>query len=117
MKDLLITLLNTAFLGRTAFQYGWRGVRSAEGRANAMVQPKPAFFTVSDWEMRVFRKIGLPKWKDRLPQFNPRFDKAAPQIRAGYGIPRPFFCSSTCRAEVIHYVISVLGWVSLVFVC
>ena len=31
-------------LVRTAFRYGWRSVRSAAGRADAMVRPKPAFF-------------------------------------------------------------------------
>ena len=36
MKDLLITLLNTAF---------WFGLHfGTEGRADAMVRPKPAFF-------------------------------------------------------------------------
>ena len=98
-------------LVRTAFRYGWRGVRSAEGRADAVVRPKPA---VSDWEMRFFRKIGLPKWKDRLPQFNPEFDKR--HLKSGRDTAYlDRFLFITCRAEVIHYVIGVLGWVSLVF--
>ena len=80
-------------LVRTAFRYGWRGVRSAEGRANAMVRPKPAFF-------HGFRlgNAGFPHLKSgRDTAYLDRF------------------LFITCRAEVIHYVIGVLGWVSLVF--
>lgn len=64
--------------------------------------------------MRVFRKIGLPKWKDRLPQFNPEFDKR----HLKFGRDTAYldrFLFITCRAEVIHYVIGVLGWLSLFF--
>ena len=88
MKDLLITLLNTAFW--VGLHFGTAGVFCALPKdvQTRWFDPNRRFFTVSDWEMRVFRKIGLPKWKDRLPQFNPEFDKR--QIRAGYGIPRPF---------------------------
>ena len=64
--------------------------------------------------MRVFRKIGLPKWKDRLPQFNPEFDKR--HLKSGRDTAYlDRFLFITCRAEVIHYVIGVLGWVSLTF--
>ena len=70
MKDLLITLLNTAFW--FGLHFGTAGAVCALPKdADAVVRPQPTVFTVSDWEMRVFRKIGLPKWKDRLPQFNP----------------------------------------------
>ena len=96
-------------LGRTAFRYGWRGVRSAEGRANAVVRPEPTVF-------HGFRlgNAGLPKWKDRLPQFNPEFDKR--HLKSGRDTAYlDRFLFITCRAEVIHYVIGVLGWVSLTF--
>ena len=64
-------------LVRTAFRYGWRGVR-------------------------------------RLPQFNPEFDKR--HLKSGRDTAYlDRFLFITCRAEVIHYVIGVLGWVSLVF--
>ena len=75
MKDLLITLLNTAFW--VGLHFGTAGAVCAlpQGVQTRWFDPNRRFFTVSDWEMRVFRKIGLPKWKDRLPQFNPEFDK------------------------------------------
>lgn len=75
MKDLLITLLNTAFW--VGLHFGTAGAVCALPKdvQTRWFDPNRRFFTVSDWEMRVFRKIGLPKWKDRLPQFNPEFDK------------------------------------------
>ena len=30
---------------------------------------------VSEKEMTLYRRLRLPRWKDRLPQFNPEFDK------------------------------------------
>ena len=67
MKDLLITLLNTAFW--VGLHFGTAGAVCALPKdvQTRWFDPNRRFFTVSDWEMRVFRKIGLPKWKDRLP--------------------------------------------------
>ena len=114
MKDLLITLLNTAFW--FGLHFGTAGVVCALPKdvQTRWFDPNRRFFAVSDWEMRVFRKIGLPKWKDRLPQFNPEFDKR--HLKSGRDTAYlDRFLFITCRAEVIHYVIGVLGWVSLVF--
>ena len=109
MKDLLITLLNTAFW--FGLHFGTAGAVCALPKDVQMrwFDPNRRFFTVSDWEMRVFRKIGLPKWKDRLPQFNPEFDKR--HLKSGRDTAYlDRFLFITCRAEVIHYVIGVLGW-------
>lgn len=114
MKDLLITLLNTAFW--FGLHFGTAGAVCALPKdvQTRWFDPNRRFFTVSDWEMRVFRKIGLPKWKDRLPQFNPEFDKR--HLKSGRDTAYlDRFLFITCRAEVIHYVIGVLGWLSLVF--
>ena len=111
MKDLLITLLNTAFWGRTAFRYGWRILCSAEGRADAVVRPKPAFFTVSDWNagLRDHRN-GRTGCRSLIP--NLTSGALSNPADTAY---LDCFLFNTCRAEVIHYVIGVLGWVSLVF--
>ncbi|MFR4414424.1 MAG: hypothetical protein ACLT4C_03675 [Butyricicoccus sp.] len=61
---------------------------------NAMVRPKPAFAFRSKWG---FPQDHLPKWKDRLPQFNPEFDKRH-QIRRDTAYSTVLFI--TCRAEV-----------------
>lgn len=101
-------------LVRTAFRYGWRGVRSAEGRADAMVRPKPRFSRFPTGKCGFSARSVCRKWKDRLPQFNPEFDKR--HLKSGRDTAYlDRFLFITCRAEVIHYVIGVLGWVSLVF--
>ena len=99
MKDLLITLLNTAFW--VGLHFGTAGVFCAlpQDVQTRWFDPNRRFFTVSDWEMRVFRKIGLPKWKDRLPQFNPEFDKR--HLKSGRDTAYlDRFLFITCRAEV-----------------
>ena len=64
--------------------------------------------------MRWYRRIGLPKWKDRLPQFNNDFDKRRlrKKLSAAY---LEEFIFNTCRAEVIHTGIALLGYLSLLF--
>ena len=114
MKDRLSTLLNTAFW--FGLHFGTAGAVCALPKdvQTRWFDPNRRFFTVSDREMRVFRAIGLPKWKDRLPQFNPEFDKRhLANGRDPAYLDRFLFI--TCRAEVIHYVIGVLGWLSLFF--
>ncbi len=101
MKDLLITLLNTAFW--VGLHFGTAGAVCALPKdvQTRWFDPNRRFFTVSDWEMRVFRKIGLPKWKDRLPQFNPEFDKR--HLKSGRDTAYlDRFLFITCRAEVIR---------------
>ena len=102
MKDILITLLNIAFW--FGLHFGTAGAVCALPKdvQTRWFDPNRRFFTVSDWEMRFFRAIGLPKWKDRLPQFNPEFDK---RYLANGRDPAYLdrFLFITCRAEVIHY--------------
>lgn len=71
-------------------------------------------FRVSSREMNFFRRIRLPKWKDRLPQNGHGFDKRhlPGKINADY---LKKFIFITCQAEVIHYLIAVFGFLSLFF--
>ena len=104
MKDLLNTLLNTAFW--FGLHFGTAGAVCAlpKDMQTQWFDPNRRFFTVSDWEMRVFRKIGLPKWKDRLPQFNPEFDKR--HLKSGL-----VFCllSADRTAWLIRYAVIALA--------
>ena len=74
--------------------------------------PGKRFFRVSDCEMNFYRRIALPKWKDKLPQFNADFDKRhlKKELSPAY-VDR--FLYVTCRAEMIHLAIPVLGYLSL----
>ncbi|MCB6365298.1 hypothetical protein LI291_03745 [Intestinibacillus massiliensis] len=73
-----------------------------------------AFFRVSQVEMRFYRKIRLPEWKDRLPQYNRDFDKRGlpAEVTEGYLLEYRFI---TCQAEAVHYLIAALGYLSLLF--
>lgn len=110
----ILTLLNTAFwLG---LHFGFAGLvthLSPAVQARRFDHRRPRF-AVSAGEMRFYRRIALPKWKDRLPQWNNDFDKRhlRKQMSAEY---LEEFIFNTCRAEVIHLDIALLGWLSLLF--
>ena len=71
---LEITLLNTVFW--TALHFGTAELVThlpldVQHRLFDWQRP---FFHVSEKEMTLYRHLPLPRWKDRLPQFNPEFD-------------------------------------------
>lgn len=72
------------------------------------------FFRVSEREMAFYRRIRLPRWKDRLPQFNPEFDKRHLAVSPTPAYLRKFL-EVTCHAEMIHELIALLGFLSLFF--
>ena len=111
-STLVISLLNTAFW--FALHFGTAELLThlpARTRARLFDWRRP-FYQVSPREMAFYRRIRLPRWKDRLPQFNPEFDK-----RHLAGRPSPAylraFLEVTCHAEVIHELIALLGFLSL----
>lgn len=114
MPAWALTLLNTAFwLG---LHFGFAGLlthlpQALQQRWFDCRRPR---FAVGAGEMRWYRRIGLPKWKDRLPQFNSDFDKRhlRKKLSAAY---LEEFIFNTCRAEVIHMGIALLGYLSLLF--
>ena len=91
---LEITLLNTVFW--TALHFG-----TAELVAHLPLDVQ-------------YRRLRLPRWKDRLPQFNPEFDKRhlAASLTPAY---LREFLGVTCHAEIIHELIALLGFFSLFF--
>ncbi len=114
MDAWLLTLLNTAFW--LTLHYGFAGFvthlpKSLQTKWFDHQRPR---FQVSDKEMAWYRRINLPKWKDHLPQFNRDFDKRhlRKNLSAEY---LEIFLFNTCRAEVIHVAIAILGWLSLLF--
>lgn len=114
MPAWALTLLNTAFwLG---LHFGFAGLLTHLPREvqRRWFDHRRTRFIVGAGEMRWYRRIGLPRWKDRLPQFNSDFDKRhlRKSLSAGY---LEEFIFNTCRAEVIHTGIALLGWLSLLF--
>lgn len=112
MSTLAITILNTVFW--VVLHFGFAGIlthlpETIQRRWFDHCRPR---FRTGDGEMAFYRRIRLPYWKDRLPQFNSDFDKRhlRSQLSAAY---LEEFIFITCRAEVIHVGIFLLGWLSL----
>ncbi len=72
------------------------------------------FFEVSQGELSFYRRIKLPAWKDRLPQYNKDFDKRHLRNEMTPAYVREFLFM-TCQAEIVHYSIAVAGYLSLFF--
>ena len=111
---LTITILNTVFWTTLHF-----GVAEALIRLPAPMQARlydwrRPCFQVSEREMAFYRRIRLPRWKDRLPQFNPEFDKRRLPLQITPDYLRRFL-QVTCHAEIIHEAIAALGFFSLFF--
>jgi hypothetical protein len=75
---------------------------------------KRIFFIVSEKEIWFYKKIYLPKWKDKLPQYNKGFNKKNlfNKISKEY---LELFINVTCQAEMVHYIIIALGYFSVFF--
>ena len=114
MKDLLITLLNTAF---------WFGLHF--GTAGAVCALRRTCRRNGSTQTGVFSRFPTGKcgFSARSVCRNGRTGcrSSIPNLTSGTSNPGrdtaylDRFLFITCRAEVIHYVIGVLGWVSLVF--
>ena len=113
-KTVLISIINIVFW--LVVFYGTAGVIVAlpkKWQINVFDSER-SFYTVSEREMRFYRQIRLPKWKVKLPQHNTDFEKRhlAKDITRDYLLKYIFV---TCRAEVIHYVTGIVGYLSLFF--
>ena len=113
-STLVIALLNTAFW--FALHFGIAELLTSlptETQRRLFDWNRP-FFRVSEREMAFYRRIRLPRWKDRLPQFNPEFDKRHLAVSPTPAYLRKFL-EVTCHAEMIHELIALLGFLSLFF--
>ncbi|MCI2055676.1 MAG: hypothetical protein LKJ86_00880 [Oscillibacter sp.] len=111
---LMMTVVNSAFW--FFLHFGLAGLVTAlpQDVKARLFDPARPCFQVSDGEMRFYRKIHLPRWKDSLPQFNPEFDKRHLRVQLTEGYLNEFLLI-TCKAEFIHVAIAVLGFLSLLF--
>lgn len=113
-KTVLVSLINIVFW--LVVFYGTAAVIVAMPRKwqKKWFNSSNTFYRVSEREMRFYRRISLPKWKDKLPQYNKDFEKRhLPQeITKEYLLTYIFM---TCRAEIIHYITGIVGYLSLFF--
>ncbi|MBQ8637049.1 MAG: hypothetical protein IJ423_03560 [Clostridia bacterium] len=113
-KTVLISLINIVFW--LVVFYGTAGIIVALPNKwqKKLFDSERRFYTVSEREMNFYRQIRLPKWKDKLPQHNADFEKRhlPKEITKDYLLKYIFV---TCRAEIIHYVTGIVGYLSLFF--
>ncbi|MDO4618405.1 MAG: hypothetical protein Q4B31_02660 [Clostridia bacterium] len=115
MTTIFITIINVLFWLFTFYGFSNMIVGLPKKLQLKIFDPDRKFYKVSKKEMEFYRKIKLPKWKDKLPQRrNTDFEKHhLPEVvDEKYLIT---YIYVTCRAEVIHYAIAAFGFVSLLF--
>jgi len=113
MLMFVITAINTSFWLFLHFGAAFIFVRIPEKYRLRLYKNK-RFFTVSQKEILFYKKIGLPKWKDKLPQYNKDFNKR----NLSHELSKEYiesFITATCQAEIIHYIIIPLGYFSVFF--
>lgn len=113
-KTIFISSLNVAFWLTMFYGVSAAIVALPKKLQLWLFNHRRGIYRVSEREMRFYRKIRLPVWKDYLPQHNTDFDKRhlPTKIDAEY-LRRYIFI--TCRSEIIHYVIGVAGFLSVTF--
>lgn len=66
------------------------------------------WFRRRPWEMKLYNKLGVKRWKNKLPTFEPEvFD---PDLHSWDEIAQ-----AMCQSELVHEVIAVLSFVPVVF--
>ena len=113
MYTILISLLNTAFWLVLHFGTGLFFSYLPKKIQLKLYDYTRSYYKVSDKEKQILSVLKVSRWKDALPQFNMLFDKStignisAEHIQA--------FIRETCKAEIVHLSIAVLGFLSLLF--
>ena len=109
-----IFILNTFFWVFLYFVVAFLFMKIPEKIRLRAFNNKKKFFVVSEKEIGFYKKIYLPKWKDKLPQYNKGFNKRnlSEKISKEY---LELFINVTCQAELVHYIIIPLGYLSVFF--
>lgn len=81
---------------------GWLFQRTMHNRADAALR----WFRVPEWEQRLYRKLRVKSWKNRLPTY----DTAAfdPRYHSWEEI-----LGAACQAELVHEVIILLSFLPI----
>jgi hypothetical protein len=111
----MITIINTLFWVILHFSVSFLFTSLPEDFRLRVFNNKKRFFIVSEKEIWFYKKIRLPEWKDKLPQYNNKgFNKRnlPNEISKEY---LELFINVTCQAEMVHYIIVPLGYFSVFF--
>jgi hypothetical protein len=114
IKIIMIFIINTLFWVFLHFGVAFFFMRIPENIRLRVFNNKKKYFIVSEKEVWFYKKINLPKWKDKLPQYNNGFNKRnlSKYISKEY---LELFINVTCQAEIVHYAIIPLGYFSVFF--
>ena len=74
----------------------------------ARFDPKSPWFQSRPWEQRLYKRLKLRRWKDRLPTYAPRL------FSPGH-YPPDKIAVHMCQAEVVHEVIVLCSFIPLLF--
>jgi hypothetical protein len=111
----MITIINTLFWIFLHFGVSFLFTKLPENFRLRVFNNKKRFFIVSEKEISFYKKIRLPKWKDKLPQYN---NKGFSKRNLPNKISKEYlelFINVTCQAEMVHYIIIFLGYFSVFF--
>jgi glycosyl-4,4'-diaponeurosporenoate acyltransferase len=114
MFTLVITIINIIFWNALHFGVAFIITHLPQSFQDKLFYYKNNFFIVKDFEIKFYKKINLPKWKDKLPQYNVDFNKKNLEKTLTIDYLKQFIFI-TCRAEIIHISIAILGYISLLF--
>ena len=111
---MVIFVLNTIFWFSLHFGIGFLFPILPKQLKDILCNKNRKFFSVSENEIKFYRKIHLHKWKDKLPQFNRGFNKRnlPNKVTEEY---LELFIDVTCQAEIVHYIIIPIGYFSIIF--
>lgn len=66
------------------------------------------WYQCSKWEQKLFKRLNVRRWKNRMPTFNP--ESFNPQKHSWDEIAQ-----AMCQAELVHEVIIVLSFIPIIF--
>lgn len=84
----------------------------AKGRA---VDPLAPYYTVAKWEKKLYVKLGVRVWKDKIPEMGGLlvgFQKKKVETRDDPEYLM-FFLRETCYAELMHIISAFLGFLNV----
>lgn len=112
MQILAVSCVNTAFWPALHFGTAFFFTSLPDKVQARIFTPSLLLYREKPREAAFYRAIGLPRWKDSLPQYNKDFDKRCLNSKLTLEYLNAFIVN-TCKAELIHLSIAVLGFLSL----
>ena len=95
--------------GTTAYHFTMRVIvgYSVDFVLNNKVNYNKSWFKVSDFEMKIYKKLNVKKWKDKMPTYEPElFDISKHSWEE--------IIMTTCQSEIVHEIIVILSFIPII---